>query len=136
MFESNPTKSERIMEHIIIPRMKKFGDVTAMADAGEFDPLFVLPEIDYDLLQFKDDAKETMQGYVAQGRTLLESIDESDWNIENIKAVLWDWSGEVGRGNALHPIRTALSGMKQSPDPFTLAYILGKNDTLAQLGNV
>ena len=37
------------------------------------------------------------------------------------------------RGEMLHPIRFALSGLDKSPDPFTIAEILGKNETLARL---
>ena len=37
------------------------------------------------------------------------------------------------RGELLHPIRFALSGLDKSPDPFTIAEILGKNETLSRL---
>ena len=37
------------------------------------------------------------------------------------------------RGELLHPVRYALSGLDKSPDPFTVAEILGKNETLSRL---
>ena len=37
------------------------------------------------------------------------------------------------RGELLHPIRYALSGLDKSPDPFIIADILGKNETLSRL---
>ena len=37
------------------------------------------------------------------------------------------------RGEILHPIRFALSGLDQSPDPFTIASIIGKNETISRL---
>lgn len=37
------------------------------------------------------------------------------------------------RGELLHPIRYALSGKEKSPDPFIIAEILGKNETLKRL---
>jgi len=37
------------------------------------------------------------------------------------------------RGELLHPIRFALSGLDKSPDPFIIAEILGKNETISRL---
>ena len=37
------------------------------------------------------------------------------------------------RGELLHPVRYALSGKDQSPDPFTIASIIGKNETISRL---
>jgi len=37
------------------------------------------------------------------------------------------------RGEILHPIRFALSGLDKSPDPFILSEILGKEKTIARL---
>ena len=42
-------------------------------------------------------------------------------------------SSEVGRGSVLHPLRTLLSGRAQSPDPFTIAGIIGKQETLDRI---
>lgn len=60
-------------------------------------------------------------------------VSEDKWNKEHLKATLWDWSGEVGRGSVLHPLRTLLSGRTQSPDPFTIAGIIGKQETLDRI---
>jgi glutamyl/glutaminyl-tRNA synthetase len=52
---------------------------------------------------------------------------------ETVKNALTDYAEEVGRGEVFWPLRVALSGKKQSPDPFTLAAILGQEETLARL---
>ena len=39
----------------------------------------------------------------------------------------------ASRGELLHPVRFALSGLDKSPDPFIIASILGKNETLSRL---
>lgn len=132
-FSSDSVKAAKIMELVIMERIKKFGDVTAMADAGEFDYLFTRPVIDSELIQFKEDGLDKAKDMVSQVVEKLQSIDESDWHKDTIKTALWDWTGEVGRGSVLHPMRTVLSGSKQSPDPFTLAFILGKKETLERL---
>ena len=40
-----------------------------------------------------------------------------------------------GRGELLHTVRFALSGLDKSPDPFIIASIIGKNETLSRLQN-
>ncbi len=37
------------------------------------------------------------------------------------------------KGEVLHPVRMALSGRDKSPDPFTIASIIGKNETISRL---
>ena len=44
-----------------------------------------------------------------------------------MKEAVLEYTEAVGRGNVLWPTRFALSGKDKSPDPFTLAEILGKN---------
>jgi len=41
--------------------------------------------------------------------------------------------GLESRGELVHPVRYALSGKDQSPDPFIIASIIGKNETLSRL---
>ena len=50
-----------------------------------------------------------------------------------IKAVLAVYAEENGRGNVLWPLRVSLSGKERSPDPFVIAEILGKKETLKRL---
>lgn len=132
-FEQNPTKGEKIMQMVIMERIKKFADAAAMADAGEFAMFFLQPEIEKDLIMFKDATTESTRDNLLQLVDKLDQINESDWNKDYIKDTLWDWTAEIGRGYILHPMRTALSGSKQSPDPFTIADILGKDETIQRL---
>ncbi len=43
--------------------------------------------------------------------------------------------GKGGRGAVLHPLRYALSGRDQSPDPFTLVSILGKTESMSRISS-
>ncbi len=52
---------------------------------------------------------------------------------EEIKDALWSYAENNGRGNVLWPMRYALTGQEKSPDPFTVAYVLGKEKTLARV---
>jgi glutamyl/glutaminyl-tRNA synthetase len=60
--------------------------------------------------------------------------DEIDFTQEKIKAVLMEVaSNKENRGQVLHPVRFALSGLDKSPDPFILSEILGKNETIKRI---
>jgi glutamyl-tRNA synthetase len=52
---------------------------------------------------------------------------------ENIKAFLAE--KEIPAGNALWPMRAALSGLLASPSPFEIAEVLGKEKTVARLND-
>lgn len=64
-------------------------------------------------------------------RELLGSL--GDFSAENVKGVIFPYATEVGRGAVLWPMRVALSGREKSPDPFTVAGLLGKDETLKRL---
>ena len=64
---------------------------------------------------------------------VLRALPEGEWNAERIKSTLWDFATEKGRGSVLWPLRVALTGKEKSPDPFTIAELLGKEETLARI---
>jgi hypothetical protein len=43
------------------------------------------------------------------------------------------YADKEGRKEVLWPMRYALSGRDKSPDPFFLAYILGKDETIRRI---
>ncbi|MFW0870987.1 MAG: glutamate--tRNA ligase [Patescibacteria group bacterium] len=131
LFESDSTKSELIMELVILERINKFGDVTKMADRGEFDYYFNAPAVDIELIRYKEDTAIELQAYIQEIINILEQVKL--WSKDAIKDALWEYASGVGRGHILHPLRTILSGKKESPDPFTIATILGKEETLNRL---
>jgi len=96
--------------------------------AGEYDYVFGTINYDTNLLAWKKDASvEAVLPRLEQLKVLLESADFS--SSESLKNALWPYAEAVGRGEVLWPLRVALSGKERSPDPFTLAYILGQSTT-------
>ncbi|MCC6290943.1 glutamate--tRNA ligase [Candidatus Nomurabacteria bacterium] len=74
--------------------------------------------------------------HLSQVLTILEKLDEKKWSVEDIKEALWDFATEKGRGEVLWPLRVSLTGQAKSPDPFTVAAILGREETLDRLRQV
>ena len=57
----------------------------------------------------------------------------SDFTKEKVKETVWSYAEEKGRGNVLWPFRYALSAQDRSPDPFIIAEILGREESLKRL---
>lgn len=132
-FIENEKKGRKICQKILREKISYFGEIKKMEEEGEFDYYFFTPKFEKEKIIFKDDSLENAKKYLAQIHEKISQISEENWTSENIKEKIWDWSGEVGRGNVLHPFRTVLSGKDRSPDPFTISEILGREKTLRRL---
>ncbi len=131
----NSPKGQKIISLVLKERVSKFSEILEMEKAGEFDYFFQKPNLENIKINFKDDGDEKTKKILKELYEKLEEISEENFNAKKIKEILWDWSGELGRGSVLHPFRTILSGAEKSPDPFVLAEILEKEETLSRLKN-
>jgi glutamyl-tRNA synthetase len=59
--------------------------------------------------------------------------NHESFTAESVKEAVFPYATEVGRAGVLWPMRVALSGREKSPDPFTLAALLGREKTLERL---
>lgn len=136
---SLPGYSDALCRRIIpdiAERISNFGDVQTMADEGEFDYYFKQPTYTSEELLWKKNPDKEMTRHNIEGViTLLETIEPESFDRETVKKTIWDFVEKQGRGEVLWPMRYALSGRDKSPDPFTLADILGKKETLHRLHN-
>jgi glutamyl-tRNA synthetase len=138
--ESSKLKDKTFLEKlypIIAEHISKFGDVETMAGAGDLDYYFNDPKYDSGLLSWKgkspvSEAKEHLK-WVHQ--KLSESPDNAFESVESIKSLIFDYATEKGRGEVLWPLRISLCGKEKSPDPFTLIYVLGKEESLKRIEN-
>jgi len=100
--------------------------------AGEYEFVFKLPSYETELLKWKnDDSVALAKPRLEKALELLKTADFSD--SETIKSAIWSYAEEIGKGELLWPLRIAISGKAKSPDPFTLAYILGSEETLKRI---
>ncbi len=112
---------------IVRERINNFGDIKLMKEAGELEYFFSSPKIEKDMLKNSEHFTEIIK--------LLEPIPEAQFTKEKIKEAIMPYADEKGRGEVLWPMRVALTGKEKSPDPFTVAEVLGKNDTITRLNN-
>ncbi|MDP2705482.1 MAG: glutamate--tRNA ligase family protein [Patescibacteria group bacterium] len=120
---------------LVTERVEKLEDLKAMFDSGELDFFVGTPEYPAEKLSWKDTPKEKTITNLKTALTILSTLSEEEFNATEVKEALWEYAEKEGRGNVLWPIRFSLSGKDKSPDPFTLASVLGKKETLARISS-
>lgn len=129
-------------------RMNFFGEIKDMLENGELAFISNAPvwgEISAEILicsekMWKNGAGQKIEVTHNSTKNILTQVIEilgkydGPWTTEGIKEAVWAFAEHEGRGVVLWPTRVALSGRAKSADPFTMAYILGKEETLERLG--
>ena len=122
----------------LIERISKGYDLREMNTEGELNYFFEKPEYDAQNLfwkTLKDDPEKNQKvlTHLENLISLLEKVPAENFSHISVKESIWEYADKTGRGEVLWPMRYALSGRDKSPDPFMLAEILGKNETLERL---
>ncbi len=116
----------------VFERVQNQNDIRAAAAAGEYDWAFAVPKYEGTILKWKND--DSAAAALPRLLKLLELLPTADFSSpDTIKAAIWDYAEETGRGEVLWPLRVALSGRERSPDPFSIAFIIGREETLSRI---
>ncbi len=119
---------------IITERISKGSDIKTMIEAGELDFFYKEPVYEKEKLIYKDTDKEIIISNLKNALEVITMTEEENYNKENLKTLLMELADSLeNRGQILHPLRFALSGLDKSPDPFILADILGKEETIKRI---
>jgi len=122
-------------------RISVFSDIAKLAEEGELDYFFNIPQYEDSKLFPKNTKDKGSEGArllmhrLSHVLSILKQQDEKVFDKGTIKNLLWDYATKEGRSEVLWPLRYALSGRDKSPDPFTLSEILGKAETLERIRN-
>ena len=123
----------------VIPLLKERSETLLQAmdalEEGEFDflkPGFEAPGESL-LLQGAMAEKGAVIRHFTALESLLGGLSDEEFTAEKVKETIFPYATEAGRAAVLWPMRVALSGKKKSPDPFTLAGLMGKEETLKRL---
>lgn len=114
-------------------KVEVFSDVKTLDEEGEFDYFVELPSYETPLLQNKksDTPFSVIKEHLAFIFETLTTL--SDFSTVSIKNSVWEYATEKGRGDVLWPMRVALTGREKSADPFTVAAVIGKEETLKRI---
>lgn len=137
-----PTYTNEIIHNItplIIEHISCGADIVRMAEEGDLSYFFTQPSYIKEALCFKssklaEDCKyEKLSEYLTRVIEILSLMNDDDFKKDEIKVKLSSYAEEVGRGDVFWPLRYSLSGKDKSPDPFLLAEIFGKDETIKRI---
>ena len=112
-------------------RIAKYTDLAEMIANNDIQFFFAPPVYEKDLLIPKKSTPEITKQHLETLVSMLQPV--TTWNKDSIKDAVWDYATEKGRGEVLWPMRVALSGLEKSPDPFSIADIVGKEETISRI---
>ncbi len=94
-----------------------------------------LPDYEPELLVWKKSDMESAKKNLLELKDYLIKINEEDWQTKILEEKVISYIKEIEgkNGDYLWPLRIALSGLKNSPTPFEIAYVLGKSETIARI---
>lgn len=121
--------------HKVLPLLKErvslAEDISRLAAEGEWDFIFVDPAPELAKIPEKKSNAADASRHLSYARGVV--ADLSDFSAQTIKSALWEYASTEGRGAVLWPLRYALTGRDKSPEPFTVAEILGKDSALRRI---
>ncbi len=116
---------------LIKEKISKFSEIKPLFET-ELSFINPLPVYSFELLKWKQE-KDLVNTKVYLGHIVEVLEVMTEFTKESVKQALWPYAEEKGKGNILWPMRFALSGKDKSPDPFVIAEILGKEETVKRL---
>lgn len=119
----------------LVPLIKERAQTLAEAAEllGEYD---FIRSVSCDRTLLLNKGKIAKEDAARHLRTVAESLNglgDERFTAEYIKEALMPYADKEGRGDVLWPLRVALSGKEKSPDPFTIAELIGKGEALARI---
>ncbi len=121
---------------VLRERAEVWSDVAQLfSNTGELFFLSVPnPTLDISKITWKGESAADAVRHLTQTQELLRNPEGAAWeSTDSIKALIWPYADASGRGSVLWPLRYALTGQEKSPDPFTVAHMLGREETLRRI---
>jgi glutamyl-tRNA synthetase len=117
-------------------KISAFGEIARLFEAGgELGFVHALAAYETaSLLWKKNPERQSARAHLEEAQRLMAAIPDSSFTADAIKAAVWNYAETAGKGDVLWPLRMALTGQEKSPDPFTSAYILGREEALKRVG--
>ena len=117
----------------IIDRISMYGELASI-EVSEFRFFIAKPHTDRDSLQkiiWRDTDLGEARMHLEAIKTIVSTGDFS--SPLTLKDLIMPYAEANGKGNVLWPLRMALSGQEKSVDPFTVCYVLGKDEVISRI---
>ncbi len=112
--------------------------LVVLKDIGQdLEYLFDRPLYDASLLTAKGGQPAAVLAHLTETKEYINTLPETMFKAPDFNTTLKAWIKDTQRTNSqiLWPLRVALSGKEQSPSPFELMSILGKEETIKRIEN-
>ena len=113
------------VKKIISIQKERIRILSDIKELGNF--FFKLPDYEQSLLIWKEASKETIKKNLKESFNIIKSFPE------NFNERITAQAEEFGRGEVFWPLRVALSGLKNSPPPFDLIFVLGLKESAERI---
>lgn len=113
---------------VIRDRIKKLSDIQQLASF-----FFIVPSYEKKLLVWRGGTMEKTREILEEIVGVIESIPAKQFSDQALEDSFIELIGARGKGDILWPLRVALSGQEASPPPFSIANVLGKEETLRRV---
>jgi len=130
-----PDISGQLAEKIVTieqERLKNLSDITQNVNFLANEEISYQPE----LLVWKKSTPGQTKENLTKLKNFITNFKESDFKtIKSLEIKIMNWikDNNYGVGDILWPLRVALSGQQNSPNPFEIAWVLGKKTILRRL---
>lgn len=106
---------------------------TFISDFWNLSSFFFMAPEAYDEKAAKKAWKEDTSDLMGELINIIKGI--GDYSSENVTTTIKTWitSKEIGFGKVMMPLRLCLAGSLQGPDVFTIAAMIGKEETIARI---
>lgn len=123
-------KSDEYLKKVLIVEKERLAYLSVVGESNKF--FFQNINYDKDLLRWKEMADNDLKESLQKSLDTLTNIDEENWTKEIVEKILMEAAGDK-KGDLLWPLRVALTGEQKSPSPFEVAWVLGKEETIARI---
>jgi glutamyl/glutaminyl-tRNA synthetase len=134
--DTNPEHhNEAWLQKVVLLERERITTLADIAEAVKF--MFDLPEYQKELLVWRKGTLEEVQKILPELKSFLESVPESEWVKATLESKVGEWikQKEYSTGSVLWPLRVSLSGQQNSPGPYEIAEVLGREETLKRLAS-
>ncbi len=114
----------------VIDRISNYGQLNSI-EPIEFRFFINTPKLDVEKILWKDSSKEEALSHLQAVKEILSKADFL--SSESIKESIMPYAESNGKGNVLWPLRMSLSGQEKSVDPFTICYVLGRDEAINRI---
>ena len=125
-------KDDELLKRVVAVQIARAKTLDDIAQSSGF--FFATPDYEPKLLIWKDSStlKEVAE-VLAGARAVIAGVAADDFTRETLTACLPLMVGDKSRGIVLWPLRVALSGQANSPDPLEIMSVLGREESLRRI---